>query len=521
MGEPWIRDGAETAMLRSASIRRLVGLREAEQLSVEHVVLVAGVLGVHERTVWRWVAEAAGSGKIGPAGRSRFSIDGQLRVRLAYHRGNAAALHRELVEVAAATGGIAPSLDTVQRAIRRDLTRGERAGLRKGERARARHDVYLRRPDTHRNAVWEGDHVQADVEVDVDGTLMKPWITWFIDAATDAVAGVAVTPQHPTRASVLTALRASISRAGPFGPVGGLPELVRIDRGKDFLSGAVASALAVFAVEVHVLPPYASWGKGHVEALNGAAARMLFARLPRYTHAQKLVNNARADKDAPPLKFESFVAEVLSFVGDWNTVRPKPALGGRTPLEAWNADPTPIHEVPETDLVLFTLEDDGKARRITTKGVHFAGQFYVGDAMAGRVGDKVRIRWMPNHPEIIEVFDADTGEYLGSAVPADQASSELAAAVLAARARKARELASDLKAAERARRVRYAAATTAAPPKALGIVSKVQAETELAEVRDADTAAVARPDLFARRPAAASWVLPRSARHGDDDDRNR
>ncbi|ATL69232.1 hypothetical protein CRH09_26695 [Nocardia terpenica] len=67
---------------------------------------------------------------------------------------------------------------------------------------------------------------------------------------------------------------------------------------------------------------------------------------------------------------------------------------------------------------------------------------------------------MPNHTREIEVFDAKTGAHLGTGNLADQPSTETRRAVRRARDRKARQLRSDLAAAERARHVRYAAVTT-------------------------------------------------------------
>lgn len=150
----------------------------------------------------------------------------------------------------------------MERAIRADLSPGERAGLRFGEKARREHDVFLRRPATARNDAWEADHVEAPVEVDVDGRLVKPWVTWFVDCATNVILGAAVTPGYPSRESILAALRAAILRDTAFGPAGGLPTLVRIDRAKDFLSNAVSAALAVFAVKVVDLPGYPPHLKG-------------------------------------------------------------------------------------------------------------------------------------------------------------------------------------------------------------------------------------------------------------------
>lgn len=118
------------------------------------------------------------------------------------------------------------------------------------------------------------------MEVDVDGRLVKPWVTGFIDCATNVVTGTAVTPGSPSRESILAALRAAISVDDPYGPAGGLPQMVRVDRGKDFLSNTVAAACAVFAVKVGDLPGYTPHLKGSVETLNGAAKSMFFAGLP-------------------------------------------------------------------------------------------------------------------------------------------------------------------------------------------------------------------------------------------------
>lgn len=207
---------ASTRALRQAAVDRLVQLADQQLLSRAHVRMVAGTLEVTDRTVWRWVA-ARREGRT-PAPRDRFRIDDRLRVRLAYWRGNAAALQRELAAEATPGGPPAPSLSTVQRAIARDLTPGQRAGLRQGERERRKFDVFLQRPAAYRNAAWEADHVQAPVQVDVDGRLVKPWVTWFVDAAHDVILGVAVAPQTPSRESILTALRASIARSEPYGP---------------------------------------------------------------------------------------------------------------------------------------------------------------------------------------------------------------------------------------------------------------------------------------------------------------
>ncbi|WP_449488356.1 integrase catalytic domain-containing protein [Streptomyces purpurascens] len=127
--------------------------------------------------------------------------------------------------------------------------------------------MFLARPQGWRNQVWETDHVQAPLLVDVDGQARRPWITWFTDCATNAITGVAVTPVHPSREPVLAALRSAVVSEEPYGQFGGLPEKVRVDRGKDFLSRTVTAAFDLLDVTVEDLPAYTPHLKGTVEGL--------------------------------------------------------------------------------------------------------------------------------------------------------------------------------------------------------------------------------------------------------------
>jgi len=229
---------------RAAVVRRLAALEDAGRLGSEQVQLAARTLEVSERTVWRWVRQARAGEGLSRRPRERFQVTDEIRQRLAFWRGNTAAVHRVLAAAAKAGGPPAPSLSTLQRAVARDVLAGDRAGLAAGERARRAYDVFLQRPGTHRNAGWEADDVEVPVEVDAGGRLVKPWVTWFVDAGTNAVCGTAVTPGAPSRESILAALRAAATMDAPYGPPGGLPEHVRIDRGKDFLSKTVTAAQA-------------------------------------------------------------------------------------------------------------------------------------------------------------------------------------------------------------------------------------------------------------------------------------
>ncbi len=238
---------------------------------------------------------------------------------------------------------------------------------------------------------------------------------------------------------------------------------------------------------------------------------MFCAGLPRYSGAQRLANGCPVDPDAPALTFEAFAGELLGWVRWWNTEHAMPVLEGRTPLQAWLEDPAPLSTVPAGDLRLLMLEDDGKVRKITTKGVGWRARKYVGAWMTGQVGREVRLRYMPHHEHEVEVFDARTHEHLGAATLADQASSEQIAELRRAREKRRRQLKADLSAGEKSRRIRYAAATTAAPPQPVTALTSAQVAAELGDADDKQLLAQARPRLMPLRPPAASWVLPRSA----------
>jgi putative transposase len=162
----------------------------------------------------------------------------------------------------------------------------------------------------------ETDHVQAPLLIDADGDLVRPWITCFIDTATKVITGTCVTPGHPPRASVRAALRAAVVRDEPYGPAGGVPELVRVDRGKDFLPAAVTTALGAMGVTVKDLPASSPHLKGTVESLNRAWDRMLFAALPGYTVGPTGPRSERRGRTAgalSALSFQDFTAEVLEW----------------------------------------------------------------------------------------------------------------------------------------------------------------------------------------------------------------
>lgn len=137
--------------------------------------------------------------------------------------------------------------------------------------------------------------------------------------------------------------------------------------------------------------------------------------------------------------------------------------------------------------------------------------------MVGQAGVRVAVRHLPHHNTAIEVFGLD-GVHLGSAVLAEAASEEQVKKVRTARTAKARRLRADMKAAERLRRERFKAVTTATPPERLGALTEAEAEAELADSASTDLRR-ADPGYIPHQPVPDGWArpVPPAADEPDDD----
>ncbi|OEV06175.1 hypothetical protein AN216_00450, partial [Streptomyces oceani] len=131
--------------MRPVVVRRLLELREAKILETVHVRIVAESVGVSERTVWRWLAQARSSGRVEPAARrGGFVLDDALWSRLADLGGNVSALYRWMTGDQGAASVPVPSLATVLRAVRRDLRAGRGLEVARPARGYAGLDRYDR-----------------------------------------------------------------------------------------------------------------------------------------------------------------------------------------------------------------------------------------------------------------------------------------------------------------------------------------------------------------------------------------
>ncbi|MFJ4884094.1 transposase [Streptomyces sp. NPDC088731] len=486
---------------------QLLRLRAAGELTTAHVRLVADTVGVHKRTVWTWLAHAEGTGSAEKPERRRFRVTEEIIDVLADYQGNVKRAHERLVRMAEEAGERPVGLTTLHDAIVRDLDPGFMTGLREGIPAARGFDPCFQRPAVARNEVWEGDHKQAETVVMMpDKKPSRVWVTWFEDRGTGYVMGWAVTAGSAHRGSVLAAVRASVLREAPYGPPGGLPHLVRVDGGADFLSKTVLRAFGLLGVPVHRVR--SARHKGGIERLNLTSMTRFFADLPRYTKAPRLDHRRRVGESDPPLTFEAFVRLLGEWVHKHNTEHVVERTG-MTPLAAWQADPTEIRPEPSAaELRAFMLESDNKVHKITSHGVEFAGRAYMPENGVGRIGLGVRVRWMPHHSHEIDLYTFRGNRYLGRAFLSNEASEELRAKVLSERAEHSRVLRQALQRSAERKRERHLPSTEPELPVRALRMTEQEARAELEGT--APPAAPRRREQPYRplTPVPAAWKRP-------------
>ncbi len=442
---------------------RLGRLRDDGRLSVEMVRLAAQGLGVSERSVWRWLQAGP------PHGRwAHYQLTPQDWDLYWDHRGNVA----EVWRVRRAAGQERPALRTLQSAFRRELSAGERAAVVDGEEGRRRHTVYLRWQPTQRNALWEADHKELGVWVIAPRAQRpsKPWVTLFVDAYCRLIMGWAIST-YPSSAHVLAGLRAGIAVDEARGPYGGVPAVIRPDRGLEFAAKSITRAAASVGIAVQPTPAYRPYLKGKVERVNRTVAQQLLAQLPYWVDGPRAADGRLYGPSNGPMTLDAFVGRFADWVEEYNTARPHSALGGQTPLQRWESDATPITVVADEDLRFLLLAD--AERTIAKDGIHFGGLTYFASELDGRVGDVVQIRYMPHDARRIEVFAGD--RWLATAKPQGTLGPDERAKALAARQAAKAEQTRRQAAASRRARIRLAPITAPGPVEETAVVTRDQA----------------------------------------------
>jgi putative transposase len=470
--------------VRARIVERLGELRAAGALSAGHVRQAAAGAGVSQRTVYRWLRAGAQARHPGPP---PVVLDEASWQAFEDFRGNVAAVHRARAAAVAgrdtAAGVPIPaelqrawataepmSLRTLQAAFARALRPVDRAAWTSGDQARRATQISSPRAPVHRNACWQADHTELDaVVLPPRGPACRPWLTSFHDEATRLVMGWCLA-LYPDAGTVLAALRMGLIVDPDRGPYGGVPAAVAYDGGLEFAAAALQGVCGSLVIDPRSSPPYTPHHHGLIERWHRTIDQTLCCQLPGYTGGPRTAAGdlygpvrddatwrasiAESPAGARPLTISAFIRLFTDWIRWYNTEHAHAGIDGRSPLQAWTSDPSPITIIEPgklRDLLLAGID-----RTIThAGGIRFRNLTYTAAELYGRVGQHVQVRYAPHDDRFIEVYQ--DGDHLATAYPRDAMSPEQAEAYRAAWAAEGKRLATRRRAASRRARRRLQA----------------------------------------------------------------
>ena len=398
---------------RRAVVAELADLRAQHGAVPERFVKsIADEIGRHPRTLRRWLAESEL-----PNGEASSLLhqqptqpltDDEIEVVFA-HGGCLTRAYRDLRKARATNIG---SLTSFRRAWER-LDPAVRAMARDGADELKAMQLRTRWTAPARNHTWQIDHEELPIWVLPRGrkTPEKPWLTVIEDDNTRYVMSVLVTFGRPGAEQVIATVADAIRRKATTRPghwVGGVPHRIIADNGAEFASQLYLQSLARLGITRRRTYPYSGHQKGKLERFNRTSQEEFVAGLPGYSHGPRTARNKDLfGRNATILDEQVFVELLLDWVERYNTERSHSALGGRTPLEAWCEQSTPLREV-DPDALRLAMLVEAKPRKVQPEGVFFDNRYYTRGTLGGYVGRKVTVRHLPYDRSFIEVFDGDT-----------------------------------------------------------------------------------------------------------------
>ena len=474
---------------REAVVRHLLAIRDLNGGIIPSSILShwAEQVGCRPRTLSDWIAR--GGPRTGE--RGKFSIDSDPRWRELYFEclGKVGRIRMKALQ----EGLDAPSRDTLARAYKRELAPAERAYARDGAAGFRRKVTHQRFEAPYRWHTWQFDHKQLDVWVILarGRTPFRPWVTAAIDDKTRYVP-CAVVSRRPDACTVLAALRQGIA-VDPETGVGGRPEHLRWDNGAEFLSRAVTNAALALGCILLPTAIYSPWQKGKIERFNRTIADELLDDNPGWIRRPRDRTQTPVD-DTELLTLDEFAQRFAERIREYNTQRPHTALNGRTPLQAFRDDPSPIKVLGAEELRILTLPSE--MRKVTQSyGVRVANHEFWAPEFDGLVGEEVEVRYMPGQYESVEIWR--DGVFLCDAQPLERVSEDQRKRALQSRDALERSLREEARqAAQRASR-RYPALTDLHP----------ETPTDAEETAGPDRSPATSPDVD-REPAEHDNVRP-------------
>jgi putative transposase len=383
--------------------------------------------GVTFRTLQRWVANYKRQGLAGLVRKERTDV-GERRTTSPRMReaieGLAlekpplplSSVHRQAKQFAQMIGEPAPTYWIVRdivRSLPSDLrTLAQHGSRRFGEL----YDLVHRREASRPNALWQADHTQLDITLlREDGTAGRPWLTAVIDDYSRSIAGYFLGFDPPSSLRTSLAMRQAIWRkADPHWQVCGIPDVLYVDNGADFVSKHLEQVAVDLKMRLIFSTPGKPQGRGKIERFFRTVNEMFLCDLEGYTRRGR--RKPELTIDQLEQRFRAFLVEVYQ--------RTPGAEAELSPSAKWEEGgflPRIPASLEQLDLLLI---EELRPRKVRRDGIHFQGFRYISLTLAAYVGEDVTVRFDPRDMAEIRVFFKD--RFLCRAISAEIAGETVA-----------------------------------------------------------------------------------------------
>ncbi|MCJ2142863.1 DDE-type integrase/transposase/recombinase [Methylobacterium sp. E-066] len=236
----------------------------------------------------------------------------------------------------------------------------------------------------------DGDGAPARDKRREDKRTKRVWLTIAICAATRMIVGFHISTERPSWSSVMHCLRMAVLpkdldhlRVLTSWPVFGVPEVVKLDNGREFHSRSMKAAAGQLRFELRYMPRGKPHLKGKVERVLGTIARDFCAYLPGRTFRDV---RERGDYDSvgqAALTLIQLIEFFTIWVVDIYHNRAHGGLLGRTPLQRWEDLAGYGTRLPPSADDLTPLIALVVPRTIQRHGITFLGLTYQSDDLKG------------------------------------------------------------------------------------------------------------------------------------------
>jgi hypothetical protein len=201
----------------------------------------------------------------------------------------------------------------------------------------------------------------------------------------------------------------------------GVPEILKTDNGKDYISNHVVRVLDALDIEQVLCTPFKGEEKPHMERGFRTFLHGLVELMPGYighnvaerkaiearrTFAERVMN-----KGSDPVQVNMSSEELQTFCDNWTEHvyhhDRHGGLNGEKPIEIVRSWTKPIRRISNTralDMLLMPAPTSGGERTIGKKGVQVENRYYQSPDFAGHVGDKVFVLLDPTDLGTIYIY---------------------------------------------------------------------------------------------------------------------